>query len=341
MKAVKIKNALRWLKISAVVLLAITLVASLVIRKLWQDRPALSDMGWPTAGVEAERDIAVTVTWLGISSLLFDDGETQILIDGTFTRVSPWEVALPLPISSDVAAINYALTTFHINRLAAIIPVHSHFDHAMDTGFVANRTTAVVLGSESTANIVRGAEVPVDQYQILASGETRQFGDFTIRLVTSKHAPIGPRNQEWFAGTIDKPLTQPARASAWKTGVTWSVFIEHPRGSSLIQASGGFIEGRLHEESADVVLLGIGGLAGLGEKYVQTYWNETVVATGARRVIAVHHDDYTAPFGTTMLLPRIADNAVQTAAWIARYNNANKHGVIIELPPFGQAIPLY
>lgn len=337
----KIKNALRWLKISAVVLLAITIAASFVISRLWQDRAALSEMGWPNAAVETERDVVVTVTWLGISSLLFDDGETQILIDGTFTRVSPWQVALPLPISSDVAAINYALTTFRINRLAAIVPVHSHFDHAMDAGFVANRTTAVVLGSESTANIVRGAEVPVDQYQILASGEMRQFGDFKIRLVTSRHAPIGPREQEWFTGTIDEPLTQPARASAWKTGVTWSVFIEHPRGSSLIQASGGFIEGRLHEESADVVLLGIGSLAGLGEKYVQTYWNETVIATGARRVIAIHHDDYTAPFGTTILFPKIADDAVQTAAWIARLNNANNQGVIIELPPFGQPIPLY
>jgi L-ascorbate metabolism protein UlaG (beta-lactamase superfamily) len=338
---VKIKDALRWLKISAVVLLAISIVALLVVRNLWQDRAALSDMGLPTAGIETDRDIAVTVTWLGISSLLFDDGETQILIDGTFTRVSPWKVMLPLPISSDVAAINHALTTFRINRLAAIIPVHSHFDHAMDIGFVANRTTAVVLGSESTANIARGAEVPVDQYQILASGETRQFGDFTIRLIASKHAPIGPRKQEWFAGTIDEPLTQPARASAWKTGVAWSVFIEHPRGSSLIQASGGFIEGRLHETSADVVMLGIGSLASLDEKYVQTYWNETVVATGARRVIAIHHDDYTAPFGTTMLFPKIADNAVQTAAWIVRQNNASGHGVIIELPPFGQAIPLY
>lgn len=335
------KDALRWLKIAGVVVLAIAIIATFVISKLWQDRPELSEMGWPTASIETTRDTAVNVTWLGISSLLFDDGETQILIDGTFTRVSPWEVALSLPISSDVAAINYALTTFRINRLAAIIPTHSHFDHAMDTGFVANRSTAVVLGSESTANIVRGADVPVDQYQILASGETRQFGDFAIRLITSRHAPIGPGDEEWFAGTIDEPLTQPARTSSWKTGVTWSVLIEHPRGTSLIQASGGFIEGRLHEESVDVVFLGIGGLASLGENYAKTYWDETVVATGASRVIAVHHDDYTAPFGTTVLFPKIADNAVQTAGRIARHNNTEKHGVVIELPPFGQAIPLY
>ena len=44
-------------------------------------------------------------------------------------------------------------------------------------------------------------------------------------------------------------------------------------------------------------MLGIGGLSKLGEEYVSEYWDETVVATEAKRVLLVHHDDYTAPFG--------------------------------------------
>lgn len=335
------KNLQRWLKISGAIVLVALLVAAIVVNQLWQKRHEISELGWPTANSVTSEDAVVSVTWLGISTLLFDDGETQILIDGTFTRLHPLKIALFLPVSSDVATINYALTSFRVNRLAAIIPVHSHFDHAMDIGHVANRTTAVVLGSESTANIARGADVPVDQYQTLASGETRQFGNFTIRLVESNHAPVGPGGKEWFSGIITEPLGQPARPSQWRTGVAWSVFIEHPRGTSLIQGSGGFVPDRLSSENADVVMLGIGGLAKLGKEYVQDYFRETVTATNARRVIAIHHDDYTAPFGEVRLFPEIADKTLLTGEWLDEINSAEGGGATIELPPFGRPIPLY
>jgi L-ascorbate metabolism protein UlaG (beta-lactamase superfamily) len=336
-----IRSAFRWLKIAALLLFFLLIVAALIVSRLWRDRMDIADIGWPTAATRADQDIAVTVTWLGISTLLFDDGETQILIDGTITRVDPLDVVLSLPIVSDVATINYALSTFRINRLAAIIPAHSHFDHAMDVGYIANRTTAVVLGSESTSNIARGAEVPVLQYQTLANGETREFGAFTIRLVESVHAPIGFGGHEWFPGSIDEPLIQPARPSMWKTGVAWSIFVEHPRGTALVHGSGGIVRGALQNESADVVMLGIAALSGLGKAYVDTLWNETVVATGARRVIAVHYDDYTAPFGEVRLFPKFADDIVRTAGWITDFNSAQQPVVTIELPPFGQPVPLY
>ena len=334
--------ALRRARNTALALFAIVIVAVLVLVWLWQDRHTIDDVGWPTADSVSEPTGSVTVTWLGTSTLLFDDQETQILIDGNFTRVSPVDIALFLPVISDVATINYALAEFRLDRLAAIVPVHSHFDHAMDIGHVANRTSAVILGSESTANIARGATVPVDQYQILAEGEMRQFGDFTIRLLASRHAPIKPGGEgPWFPGTIDEPLQQPASVNAWKEGVVWSVFIGHPRGTTLIHASGGYIDGKLNGESADVVMLGIAGLGSLGREYVTNFWNATVSATGATRIMPVHHDDYTAPFGEVRLFPDFLDNIVITAGWIDEIVEENGTEVLIELPPFGQQIPLY
>jgi L-ascorbate metabolism protein UlaG (beta-lactamase superfamily) len=334
--------AIRAARLLAVVLLIVAITAIAVFTHLWQNRPSIGLIGWPQAAIVSEPTDMVTVTWLGTTTLLFDDSETQILIDGNFTRVNPFKIGLLLPLSSDVATINYALTEFGIDRLAAIVPVHSHFDHAMDVGHVANRTSAVILGSESTANIARGADVPVDQYQILADGETRQFGAFTIRLRASRHAPIKPGGEgPWFPGTIDTELRQPASVTAWKEGVVWTVFIGHPRGTSLIQGSGGYIEGKLQDESADVVMLGIAGLAGLGKDYVTQLWHETVRATGATRVMAVHHDDFTAPFGEVRLFPHVADNILVTARWINEANAGNDSEITIELPPFGQPIPLY
>ncbi len=331
----------RWIRNVALALLALLLLAAIVLTRLWQDRAAVSDIGWPTTTPSRDTNAAVTVTWLGISTLLFDDGDTQILIDGTFTRIRPTDLAPLQTISSDVATINYALSKYRVDRLAAIVPAHSHFDHAMDIGYIANRTSAVILGSQSTANIAKGADVPVDQYQTLAAGETRQFGDFTITLLASRHAPIGTDDEAWFPGTIDTPLRQPAHVSEWREGVTWSILVGHPRGTTLIKGSAGFIEGELQGVSADVAILGIAGLASLGKDYVDAYWQETVTATGVKRIIAVHFDDFTAPFGEVILFPKLADDVIKAAGWIDELIAAEEGDVSIELPPFGQPIDLF
>lgn len=329
----------RWTAYTGAASLAIIFIAVATTTWLWQDRALLDDLDWPVAEPSSDSDDAVTATWLGISTILFDDGETQILTDGTFTRLSVSDFVLFRPVRSDIANINYALGEFRIDHLAAIIPLHSHFDHAMDVGNLANRTTAVILGSESTANIARGAGVPVHQYQILADGESRHFGEFTVTLIENRHAPLGPGDVGWFPGIIQWPLIQPALVSKWRTGVVYSLLIDHPRGSTLVQGSGGITEGLLESRNADVVMLSVGGLSSLGENHTQKYWQETVTATGASQVYAIHFDDFTQPFGEVLLFPSIADNVVQTADWINAC--ASEDGIVVQRPPFGAPITLY
>ena len=57
-----------------------------VVLWLWQDRAQLSELNWPIAAATPDSSDSVTVTWLGVTNLLFDDNETQVLIDGLFTR---------------------------------------------------------------------------------------------------------------------------------------------------------------------------------------------------------------------------------------------------------------
>ena len=328
----------RWLRIAAVAVAILAAAAAAVLASMWQDRPPVSALGWPVA-TPAGEDAGgrVTVTWLGITTLLFDDGETQILTDGTFTRLGPLDILSQRRVRSDYAAINHGLAGFRVNRLAAIIPLHAHFDHAMDAGHVANRTTGIVLGSESAANIARGAGVPVDQYQILADGESRQFGDFTITLLESAHAPLGPGEGTWFDGAITEALEQPARASDWKTGICWSVLISHRQGTALVQGSAGFVEGKLEGVQADVAFLSVAGLSGLGREYTEQYWAETVGRTGAARVFPIHFEDFTRPFGELALLPRLLDDLPATARHLARLTPAAD----IQRLPLGRPVPLF
>jgi L-ascorbate metabolism protein UlaG (beta-lactamase superfamily) len=325
----------------AITIIALFALTIYILWRQWQIRGSIDDVKWPVAAIAGEPGGVVSATWLGITTLLFDDGETQILIDGAITRPNAFQLAQMQPVKSDIATINYVLSTYQMDRLAAIVPAHSHFDHAMDIGHIANRTSAVILGSESTANIARGEAVPVDQYQILADGESRQFGAFTIKLIASVHAPIGFNDEEFIPGIIDKPLIQPARVSAWKTGVAWSILISHPLGTTLVQGSGGYIEGKLADETADVVMLSVAGLSSLGRGYVEKYWRETVTRTNAKRVIAVHYDDFTAPFGEVKFLPNMLDNVVRTAGWLDEIVEMDESKVTIELPPFGEPMRLY
>ena len=323
-------------RVAAASVATVLLVAAAAFAWAWRDRPPVSSLGWPVAAAAGAGSGGVTVTWLGITTLLFDDGETQILTDGTFTRLSAFDVLSQRRVQSDLATINHGLASFRVNRLAAIIPLHAHFDHAMDAGHVANRTTGIVLGSESAANIARGAGVPVNQYQILADGESRQFGDFTITLLESAHAPLGPGEETWFAGTITEALEQPARVSDWRSGICWSVLIAHPEGTALVQGSAGFLEGKLEGFEADVAFLSVAGLSGLGRAYTERYWAETVGRTGAARVFPIHFDDYTQPFGELALFPALIDDVPATARWLADLPPADIHRL-----PLNRPVPLF
>ena len=132
---------LRRLRIVAFTVMVVFAFAIGIVTWLWQDRDDISALEWPLAETTAEPGESVTITWLGVTTLLIDDNETQLLIDGFFSRFGVLDY-LFREISTDIANVNYVMAEFHIDRLAAIIPAHSHYDHAMDVGIVANRSSA-------------------------------------------------------------------------------------------------------------------------------------------------------------------------------------------------------
>ncbi len=325
----------------AVSILMVLIVGIAALMLMWRDRLQLADIELRPAPVEAQRSDSVTVTWFGVSTLLFDDGNTQILIDGFISRPTLSDILLQRPVDSDAAMINYALNEYRLGRLAAIIPVHSHFDHAMDIGAIANRSSASILGSESTAQIARGAGVPEDQIVVVSSGAEYSFGDFSVKLIESVHGPIGWRGQIPVAGSIDEPLVPPAPVMAWRAGRSYSIVISHPLGTTIVQGSAGFIEGALDEVHADVVMLGVALLESLGRDYAQGYWQALVTATGAKFVFPIHFDDYTRPYGEIQLMPKVLDNFAITVQWFEEFTAAWDVDTQLFMPVFGQPIVLY
>lgn len=232
-----------------------------------------------------------SVTFLGVASLLVDDGTTAVMTDGFFSRPAIPRVLLR-PIAPDHTRIDAALRRLGFDRagrrLAVVTPVHSHFDHAMDAAVVAERTGAVLAGGESTANVGRGAGLDPARITVVTPGEPRSYGAFTLTHIESDHCP-----PDRFPGPILEPVVPPVKASAYRCGEAWSIILEHESGrSALIQGSAGFVGGALDGRRADVAYLGIGQLGVLPEDYIRAYWAQTVEAVGARRVVLTHWDDF-------------------------------------------------
>ena len=181
-----------------------------------------------------------------------------------------------------------------------MVPVHSHFDHAMDAPEVAKRTGAILLGSESTANIGRGWGLAEERIRVVRDGyaEWRGFGDFTLMVLATRHFEFpDPAVREMALGDpfIDEPLVPPVGTFQYKVGEPYALYLVHERGRILVQGSAGYVEGAFRDYPADVVFLGVGGLGTQTPEYRETYWRETVGLTKPSRVIPIHWDGLTAP----------------------------------------------
>jgi L-ascorbate metabolism protein UlaG (beta-lactamase superfamily) len=323
-----------------IILLAIVIVATAIA--LWRDRPDIHALDWP-APTEAHASTSdqVTVTWLGVTTLLFDDGETQLLIDGFISRPSLGDILLKRPVTNDVPTINYAMNEYRMRRLAAIIPVHSHFDHAMDVGAIANRSSASVLGSDSTHAIARGAGVPEDQLTSVDIGQRYEFGGFGVTLLPSNHAPVGWSGAVPYPGTIDAPLAMPQAVSTMREGGSYTIIIDHAQGTAIVQGSAGFPDSALEDITADVVFLSVGGLETLGRDYVEQYWQAMVTSTGVRTVYPIHFDDFTRPFGDIVAAPRFLGDLDTTVEWFNALRDRWDTDVKLALPAFGEPVAIY
>jgi L-ascorbate metabolism protein UlaG (beta-lactamase superfamily) len=295
-------------------------------------RPLMTDFTNRFDVPAAEAGDPLSLTWLGVATLLIDDGSSALMTDGFFSRPSLVTVGLR-KVQPSLERIIGCLERARINELEAVMPVHTHYDHALDSAVVAARTGAKLVGGESAANVGRGQELPEDQIVVATPGEEITLGAYEVTLSESKHSP-----PDRFPGVITEPVTPPAKAATYKCGEAWSTLVHHrPTGRRLlIQGSAGFVADALSEQRADVVYLGVGQLGLQPERYMMDYWTETVRAVGARRVILIHWDDFFRPLTEPLrALPYAADDLDTTVRVLSGL--ATEDDVALHLPTAWQA----
>ncbi len=134
--------------------------------------------------------LGVKFKWFGTNGWEITFGNKTILIDPWFVRSDigffsgKFDPKAPLQV-------NEALISQHITKADQIIIGHGHWDHMMEIPFIAKKTGAQVIGSETHANVLRASGVEEGKIVQVKGGEVMQFDGYTIEVFPALHS-MGP-----------------------------------------------------------------------------------------------------------------------------------------------------
>ncbi|MEZ4883889.1 MAG: MBL fold metallo-hydrolase [Chitinophagales bacterium] len=291
---------------------------------------------------------AVTVQFVGVSTVVISDDSTTLMTDGFFTRPTAIDMVFGV-VQPDTTDIRWSLQRLGLNELDAVFVTHSHFDHAIDAPEVARLTGATMYGSESTLNIGRGWNLPENQMQLFENKQPIKIGQFTITPILSRHFEFAnPELRERTLGgkqEITEPLVPPVPALDYKMGGAYTLLFEHPKGSFVLQSSAGWLEGSLEGIQTDIVLIGIGGLGAQTPEYHATYFKEIVDELDAQQVYLVHWDAFVSSIrqpirGPMLLADWVAGKTMKSFEAVER-EVAKRNGLKVNLLPQWEKVVLF
>jgi L-ascorbate metabolism protein UlaG (beta-lactamase superfamily) len=264
----------------------------------------------------------VKVTFFGVSTLLFDDGETQFLIDGFFTR-PPFLKLLTSEISTDTTLIDGLISQYKMDRVKGIFPTHSHYDHAFDVAYTTKKMNTTLYGSLSTLNIGRGGGLKEEQLHLIKPYEEITLGKFTVQIIPSIHS--APSSAKDSGVVIQKPKGQPAKMKDYPEGGTFDFLVKYNGHQVYIKPSPNFIEGALDTTRAEVCFLGIGTIGTKEPTWQNKYYAQTVGKLKPKLVVPLHWDDFTKPIdGHLDMLPRFVANTPKDFDFIIQKTSSDK-----------------
>ncbi len=272
------------------------------------------------------------VTFFGTTTILFDDGEDQVLFDSHVTRPSIEKYIAGAKASTDEGLCDRLIRDHRIDRLRAIFISHTHHDHVMDAPYFANKCGAKIYGSESAKNVALGGGVPEDDIIVFEHGSRFFVGRYQISILKSLHSKPNMLNND-LGVPITEPLVQPAGLREYKEGGSYDFFVEHEGKKYLIRPSFNYIEGQLDGISADVIFLGVAGLAKADPEMEEKFFAETVEKTGAGLVIPIHWDNFFASLERPVTdMPELIEKTEVVFFKLAKYCEAHDVNCIIQYP---------
>jgi len=264
---------------------------------------ALLSLSLPMAHADAQtggRDASIQLTYLGTAGWEISDGNVVVLIDPYISRLKYGGGGHPDDdrpdfARDDVAQSDTALIDSIITRADFILVQHGHFDHLGDVPYIAQKTGAKVIGTETVITILRAYGIPEEQLYAVRGGEDYQFDGFSVRVVPGLHSALGEKHyydsRRWNA---DSGLEAPLRINQFIEGGSLSFLARFAHHEVLTMGSMNFIEREFEGLNPDILLAGINGSRlGLYD------YDERLLEVTDRPpiVIPTHWDNFRVPYG--------------------------------------------
>ncbi len=247
------------------------------------------------------------LTHFGAAGWAISDGRSTILLDPYLSRIrfkgrkyGPTD-ATEVPDDrraivhmDDIPPIEKATIDARVPEADYILLSHSHFNHCMDMPYIARRTGAVVIGTESTVNVATNGGVPEDQTIVVKGGEDFAFEGFSLRIIPSLHSPLSCKLYRDF-GTVPSRL-EPLRLDDYVEGETLAYLLRFAGRQILMFGSMNFIEHEVEGLRPDIALIA----SAPPRLDIHDYTARLLRCIGCPPiVIATHWDDQGLPFGAS------------------------------------------
>ncbi|MCU0649998.1 MAG: Rid family hydrolase [Gemmatimonadaceae bacterium] len=231
---------------------------------LWCIAPSLAAQPRPQSATPATSLApgALRLTYLGNAGWEITDGRTIVLVDPFLTQFARWKPGARSdgPAADALYAPDTALIDAHVGRADYILITHGHSDHALDAGYIARRTGAVVIGHETAANLARAFAVPEQQLVTVRGGEDYDFEALSVRVVPSIHSALDDKryfnNARGIGGTAPRGLRAPLRRQDYQEGGSLVYLLRMAGHEILIMGSMNFIEREMEGLRPDIALVG-------------------------------------------------------------------------------------
>lgn len=250
-----------------------------------------------TSGAQTD---PIQLKYLGTAGWKITDGKITVLIDpyisrvklGTGPGISPDDnrktVLRSDYFESDTVGIDSLIT-----KADFILVHHSHFDHLSDVPYIAKKTGAKVIGTETTCNILRAYGIPTEQLYPVKGGEDYQFENFSVRVVPSIHSALNAKHYIDNRVYSEVPKA-PLKVSDFIEGGSLMFLARFANHQVLTMGSMNFVERELSGLEPDILL------AGVNQSQLGLYkYNERLLAgtNYPKVIIPSHWDNFRLPYG--------------------------------------------
>lgn len=225
-------------------------------RKSSDDAPRARSTRWSghsgTSGVK--------LRWLGANAWDISFGDTTILVDPWLTRFptgtfTPSGARADTPLRTDSAAVDA-----YLSKADLILVSHGHFDHLADVPYLARKTGATVIGTESHCNLLRALDVPDRLLTAVSGGQRLRYRGYTVEAFVSAHSVSGPDRQIPFPGTRTSVPPRPTTIADLVEGGTLAYQITVRDSFRIfVLASANYVEQAITGLRPDLVIMPPGG----------------------------------------------------------------------------------